>query len=160
MFQKFLTRLAEDHTGDVTPRMMAMLAVEPGTINQKVAALDREIKTVASADHDMRRLMEIPGVGPTIATALGAAVRNAKAFGKGRDLAARLGLVPLAKSQPGAWPQSADELTRHRTRDFPSWSGDNHNAPAKDRTHRSRVKGASQNRLQRKAGHTSPRKFP
>ena len=97
VFQKFLTRLTEDHSGDLTPRMMALLAdmaTELGTINQKVAALDREIKSVAGADDDMRRLMEIPGVGPTIATALVAAVGNGKAFGKGRDLAAWLGLVP------------------------------------------------------------------
>ena len=42
----------------------------------------------------MRRLMEIPSVGPTIATALVATVVNGKTFCKGRDLAARLGLVP------------------------------------------------------------------
>jgi transposase len=95
--QKFLTSLSEDHGGDLTPRMMAMLsdmAAELGTINEKVAALDSEIKSVAGADQDMRRLMEIPGVGPTIATALVAAVGDAKIFGKGRDLAAWLGLVP------------------------------------------------------------------
>jgi transposase len=97
VFQKFLTRLAEDHIGDLTARMMAMLAdmaAELGTINEKVAALDSEIKSIAGADQDMRRLMEIPGIGPTIATALVAAVGNGKTFGKGRDLAAWLGLVP------------------------------------------------------------------
>ncbi len=97
VFQKFLIRLTEDHVGELTPRMLAMLsdmAAELGTINEKVAALDSEIKSVAGADQDMRRLMEIPGVGPTIATALVAAVGNGKTFGKGRDLAAWLGLVP------------------------------------------------------------------
>lgn len=97
VFQKFLTRLVEDHKDDLTPRIMALLAdmaAELGTINEKVAALDREIKSVAGADQDMRRMMETPGVGPTIATALVAAVGNGKTFGKGRDLAAWLGLVP------------------------------------------------------------------
>ncbi|MEO5614017.1 MAG: IS110 family transposase [Cypionkella sp.] len=97
VFQKFLTRLAEDHKDDLTPRMMALLAdmaAELGAINEKVAALDSEIKSVAGADQNMRRLMEIPGVGPTIATALVAAVGNGNTFGKGRDLAAWLGLVP------------------------------------------------------------------
>jgi len=42
----------------------------------------------------MCRLMEIPGIGPTIATALVAAVGRGESFGKGRDLAAWLGLVP------------------------------------------------------------------
>jgi transposase len=97
VFQKFLTRLAEDHSDDLTARMMAMpadMAAELGTINEKVAALDSEIKSIAGADQDMRRLMEIPGIGPTIATALVAAVGNGKTFGKGRNLAAWLGLVP------------------------------------------------------------------
>lgn len=97
VFQKFLTRLAEDHSGDLTPRMLAMLvdmAAELSAINEKVAALDSEIKSAAGADQDMRRLMEIPGVGPTIATALVAAVGNGRTFNKGRDLAAWLGLVP------------------------------------------------------------------
>jgi transposase len=97
VFQKFLTRLVEDHKDDLTLRMMTLLAdmaAELGTTNDKVAALDSEIKSVAGADQDMRRLVEIPGVGPTIATALVAAVGNGKTFGKGRALAAWLGLVP------------------------------------------------------------------
>lgn len=97
VFQRFLAHLVGDKTGDLSPRMMALLAdmaAELGAINEKVTALDAEIKSVAGADHDMRRLMEIPGVGPTIATALVAAVGSGKAFGKGRDLAAWLGLVP------------------------------------------------------------------
>ena len=42
----------------------------------------------------MRRLMEIPSIGPTIATALVATVGNGKTFCKGSDRAAWLGLVP------------------------------------------------------------------
>lgn len=38
--------------------------------------------------------MEIPGVGPTIAPALVAAIGTGSSFEKGRDLAAWLGLVP------------------------------------------------------------------
>jgi len=60
----------------------------------QVAGLDAEIKSVARKNEDMCRLMEIPGIGPTIATALVAAVGRGESFGKGRDLAAWLGLVP------------------------------------------------------------------
>jgi transposase len=35
-----------------------------------------------------RRLMEIPGIGPLVSTALVASVGNAITFRKGRDLAA------------------------------------------------------------------------
>ena len=51
-------------------------------------------RALARTDADMQRLMEIPGIGPTIATALVAAVGTGSSFGKGRDLAAWLGLVP------------------------------------------------------------------
>jgi transposase len=43
----------------------------------------------------------VPGVGPVIATALVAAVGNAKSFSSGRHLAAWLGLVPRQRSSGG-----------------------------------------------------------
>ena len=48
-----------------------------------------------------RRLVTIPGVGVTIATALIAAIGNAKTFEHGRDLAAWLGLVPRQSTTGG-----------------------------------------------------------
>lgn len=70
------------------------MASELDAINDRVTAIDAEIKALARRDADMQRLMEIPGIGPTIATALVAAVGTGISFGKGRDLAAWLGLVP------------------------------------------------------------------
>src|SRR3984893_11237545 len=48
-----------------------------------------------------RRLLTIPGIGPLTATALTAAIGNATAFNKSRDLAAWLGLVPRQHSTGG-----------------------------------------------------------
>ena len=45
-------------------------------------------------NEEARRLTTIPGVGPTIASALIAAVGKGETFEHGRDLAAWLGLVP------------------------------------------------------------------
>lgn len=70
------------------------MASELDVINDRVTAIDAEIKALARTDADMQRLMEIPGIGPTIATALVAAVGTGSSFDKGRDLAAWLGLVP------------------------------------------------------------------
>ena len=42
--------------------------------------------------------MKVPGVGPLIATALIAAVGNARQFKSGRELSAWLGLVPREHS--------------------------------------------------------------
>ncbi|MEO9517348.1 MAG: IS110 family transposase [Paracoccaceae bacterium] len=97
VFQKALGNLTDHVEGDLSPRMLEMfdgMANELATINGQVAGLDAEIKSIARRDQAMCRLMEIPGVGPTIATALVAAVGQGECFGKGRDMAAWLGLVP------------------------------------------------------------------
>lgn len=97
VFQKELIRLTAEGTDDLSRRMLTLLsdmASELSVINDRISAIDAEIRVLAKTDADMQRLMEIPGVGPTIATALVAAVGTGNSFGKGRDLAAWLGLVP------------------------------------------------------------------
>lgn len=97
VLQKSLTKLSSKGNEDLSRRMLMLLsdmASELDVINERIAAVDADIKALAKADADMQRLMEIPGVGPTIATALVAAVGTGSSFGKDRDLAAWLGLVP------------------------------------------------------------------
>jgi transposase len=97
VFQKELIRLTAEGTDDLSRRMLTLLsdmASELSVINDRISAIDAEIRVLAKTDADMQRLMEIPGVGPTIATALVTAVGTGSSFGKGRDLAAWLGLVP------------------------------------------------------------------
>jgi transposase len=48
-----------------------------------------------------KRLDEIPGVGPALATALVASVADPKAFRSGRDFSAWIGLVPKQNSSGG-----------------------------------------------------------
>jgi transposase len=48
-----------------------------------------------------RRLDELPGVGPALATALVASVADPKAFRAGRDFSAWIGLVPKQNSSGG-----------------------------------------------------------
>jgi transposase len=67
----------------------------------RIADLDDEFAATAREDDPVRRLAEIPGIGPLTATALAAAVGDAASFGKGRDLAAWLGLVPRQHSTGG-----------------------------------------------------------
>lgn len=97
VFQKELVRLVATGTADLSHRILSMLSdmmAELATINDRVDAIVTEIKALAKTDVDMQRLMEIPGVGPTIASALVAAVGTGSSFAKGRDLAAWLDLVP------------------------------------------------------------------
>src|SRR5262249_3203100 len=48
-----------------------------------------------------KRLDEIPGVGPALATALVASIADPKAFRSGRDFSAWIGLVPKQHSSGG-----------------------------------------------------------
>jgi transposase len=71
------------------------------TLDDQIAALDNEFKAHAQTDEAAKLLTTIPGIGALNATALTAAVGNAKTFGRGRDLAAWLGLVPRQATTGG-----------------------------------------------------------
>jgi transposase len=70
-------------------------------LDQRIAAFDREFAEAAAQDKHARRLLTIPGVGSLNATALVAAVGDARTFARGRDLAAWLGLVPRQATTGG-----------------------------------------------------------
>jgi len=72
-----------------------------GLLNERVAELDREIRTHAKADERARRIMEMPGVGALTASALVAAVGDAREFKNSRQFAAWLGLTPSQNSSGG-----------------------------------------------------------
>jgi transposase len=70
-------------------------------LDQRVAELDGEIEAIAQSDPVAKRLQQLRGVGPLIATALVAAVGNAEQFANGRQMAASLGLTPKQHSSGG-----------------------------------------------------------
>ena len=80
---------------------MADLVEEWERLDARIKAFDNEFVAIARADPAMRRLTTVPGIGPINATALVAAVGDARAFGKGRDLSAWLGLVPRQATTGG-----------------------------------------------------------
>jgi hypothetical protein len=63
--------------------------------------LDGQINEAAKADPDARRLLQLRGIGPVIATALVACVGDARQFANGRQMAASLGLTPRQHSSGG-----------------------------------------------------------
>ena len=67
-------------------------------LDERVGELGREIKLIADRDADAKRLQQLRGVGPIIATALVAAVGNGEHFAKGRQMSASLGLTPRQHS--------------------------------------------------------------
>jgi transposase len=70
-------------------------------LEHKIADLDRRLVAMTRTDATCRSLVEVPGVGPIIATALLATMPDASTFRSGRHLAAWLGLVPRQHSSGG-----------------------------------------------------------
>lgn len=70
-------------------------------LQSQIDEADAVIRRMAGEDEACQRLVEVPGVGPVIATAMISAVGNGAAFKKGRGFAAWLGLVPGQYSTGG-----------------------------------------------------------
>ena len=92
---------AENGLSGLFRRVLGGLRQDLETFDVRVAELDAEIAHVASSDETAQRLQSIPGIGPMTATALVAAVGDARQFARGRDLAASLGLTPGQHSSEG-----------------------------------------------------------
>ncbi|GAB5100016.1 IS110 family transposase [Caballeronia sp. LP006] len=71
------------------------------SLDDRIAQLDREITAIAASDPVAVRLQQLRGVGPMVATALLAAVGDARQFANGRQMAASLGLTPKQNSSGG-----------------------------------------------------------
>jgi transposase len=80
---------------------LSMLIDQLRLINGQILETDRRIRTNARATEIGRRLMDIPGVGPLLASALVATIADPTAFKSGRNLAAWIGLVPRQNSSGG-----------------------------------------------------------
>ena len=70
-------------------------------VKRQILEADRRILACHRASEMSRRLDDIPGVGPLIATALVASIPDPHAFRSGRDLSAWIGLVPKQASTGG-----------------------------------------------------------
>ena len=82
-------------------RLIMKLWQEWQELNEQIEQISKEIEGIAVQDAACQRLIEVPGVGPLVATALVAAVGNGSAFARARDLSAWLGLVPKQQSTSG-----------------------------------------------------------
>jgi transposase len=91
----------ENTLPDEVRAAVAMLVVQLRLVNEQILELDRRVRASARATDVGRRLMEVPGVGPVLASALVATVPDPRAFKSGRNLAAWIGLVPRQNSSGG-----------------------------------------------------------
>jgi transposase len=102
--RRAVPRWLEDEGNGLTStfrRLLRALRDDLAALDERVSELDREIEHLAQADPAAKRLMQLRGVGPMIATALVATVGNAQQFANGRQMSAALGLTPRQHSSGG-----------------------------------------------------------
>ena len=88
----------------LSPRMLRVIHQlwrEWQELERQITEVTDEIESIAAQDEGCRRLLEVPGVGALVATAVVASIGKGTAFSKGRDFAAWLGLVPRQYSTGG-----------------------------------------------------------
>lgn len=91
----------DDRVPETARTSLALLASQLTLVNHQVLENDRRVRLSARSTDTGRRLMEVPGVSPVLASAIVARIPNPSAFKSGRDLAAWIGLVPRQNSSGG-----------------------------------------------------------
>jgi transposase len=86
---------------EVARACVAALGAQLQTLKTQILQFDRMITAWHRSSEVSRRLDDIPGVGPALATALVASVADPQAFRSGRDFSAWIGLVPKQNSSGG-----------------------------------------------------------
>ena len=86
---------------EVARACVTALGAQLRTLKAQILQFDRMIMAWHRSSEASRRLDEIPGVGPVLATALVASVADPKVFRSGRDFSAWIGLVPKQNSSGG-----------------------------------------------------------
>lgn len=90
---------------------VAALGTQLCMLKAQILQFDRMITAWHRSNNLSRRLDELPGVGPALATALVASVADPKAFRSGRDFSAWIGLVPKQNSSGGK--QKLGGISKH-----------------------------------------------
>jgi transposase len=100
-----LLKIIADEQDDRIPAAarfsLDVLARQYAAVRAEIVAIEKRIHAWHRSSEESRRLEEIPGVGPIVATALVAEVGDWKTFSSGRSLAAWIGLVPRQHSTGG-----------------------------------------------------------
>src|SRR6516165_7344800 len=92
---------SKERVPEVARACVGALGVQLRLLKAQILEFDRQIMAWHRPNETSRRLDEIPGVGPALATALVASVVDPKAFRSGRNFSAWIGLVPKQHSSGG-----------------------------------------------------------
>jgi transposase len=86
---------------EVARACVAALGTQLRALKAQILEFDRRLTAWHRSNEVSKRLDEIPGIGPALATALVASVADPKVFRSGRDFSAWIGLVPKQNSSAG-----------------------------------------------------------
>src|SRR2546422_5242334 len=92
---------SDERVPEVARACIAALGTQLRALKAQILEFDRRIMAWHRSNQTSKRLDEIPGVGPALATALVASVANPRAFRSGRNFSAWVGLVPKQRSSGG-----------------------------------------------------------
>jgi len=97
-----LERIAADQSVPALAReLFATLGEEFAALAPRIAQLDKKLKAFQRSDELCRRLVEVPTIGPVIASSMIVKISNPAAFRSGRRCAAWVGLTPKDHSTAG-----------------------------------------------------------
>ncbi|WNK20696.1 IS110 family transposase [Halomonas piscis] len=102
--KRTLWRVLEDAENELTFTIRELLADQMAELdhqNERIHRLDKQMEQLSRAIPACQRLQAVEGVGPVVATQLYSALGNGKAFSKGRQASAYLGLTPRQFSSGG-----------------------------------------------------------
>jgi transposase len=98
---KIIANEQDDRIPEAARFSLDVLARQYAAVREEIVSIEKRIHAWHRSSEESRRLEEIPGVGPIVATALVAEVGDWKTFSSGRSLAAWIGLVPRQHSTGG-----------------------------------------------------------
>ena len=96
--------ILEERRDEISPRMRTILIGLYGDwlwLDDRIDKVSAEIEHISQTEENCINVMTVPGIGPMISTAMVAAIGTGEAFGRGRDFAAWVGLVPRQYSTGG-----------------------------------------------------------
>jgi transposase len=91
----------DERVPEVARACLAALGAQLRMLKAQILEFDRKIMAWHRSHETSKRLDEVPGIGPALATALVASIADPKAFRSGRDFSAWVGLVPKQNSSGG-----------------------------------------------------------
>jgi transposase len=96
-----VTDTADHRLPEVARMCLTALGSQLRSLKAQILEFDRRIIAWHRSNVTSKQLDAIPGVGPTLATALVASIADPKVFRSGRDFSAWVGLVPKQNSSGG-----------------------------------------------------------